>query len=173
MSQKVSYDKNHPTYNSSTNTNSACDFSNPDAPIWNGCIGTIEFLKMDWVDWWMDHNNWIIDTDGTQYDGVIDTWLIDKDFTSGASVVAWSNFNSYWVPLFPETISVSSFSMFVYPNKDLKNAWKDNSTETNIAPYVRVNFTLIPSVRNRKGIKWTIPEINISTTISLTDVFSK
>ena len=167
----VIYDKSHPTYDSETRTNSACDFSDAYSPTWTWCLWTIEFLKLDWYDFWMDHSTWDIDENSTQYDWVIDTWLINKDFAWWEEVIAWSNTNSYWVPLFPDSISVSDFKVFVYPNKDLNRAWKEN--QTNIAPYVRINITLIPGFRNRKWIKWSIPEINISTTISLSDIFSR
>ena len=169
----VKYDKNHPSYDYITKTNEACDFSSNtnSIPTWTWCLWTIEFLKMDWLDYWLTHN--ISDNTLSKYDGIIDTWLIDKDFTWWQEVVAWSDNNNYWVPLFSENINVKKIKIFVYPNKDINNARKDNSPSSNIAPYIRLSLTLVPSFKKRKQIKWKIPEISISNTISLSDIFSR
>jgi hypothetical protein len=55
----------------------------------------------------------------------------------------------YRQPLFPTSINVTDFKVFVYPNIDYNNAWKD----TNISPYVILNYKLKPSRESRKKIK--------------------
>lgn len=148
-----------------------CDFTtNPSSPTWTWCLWTIEFLKLDWKDWWLDHSTW--SNDFGEYDWVIDTWLIDSDFAWWTDV-AWSNNTNYWLPLFPDTINVSSFEVFAYPNKDIDLAWKDASPETNISPYVRLKLKLSPSWKVKKKISWKVPEFEINTTISLTDIYSR
>jgi len=139
------------------------------------CLGTIEFLKLEWKDWWFDHD--ISNTNKIwEYDWVIDTWLIDKDFSENKNknsirVIAWSDLKNYWLPLFPDSINVKSFDIRAYPNKDIKQAWKEQNID--VAPYIRVNMILTPSFKVKKKIKWKIPEFNISTTINLTDIFSR
>ena len=141
---------------------------------WTWCLWQIEMLKLSWEDWWMDHSIWTIDTNWTQYDWVIDTWLINKDFVSDWSVVvAWSNNTNYWLPLFSNNVNVLSFKIYPYPNKDVNRAWKDNSVKTNISPYVRLEVTLAPSWKIKKRIKWKIPEFKYSTTISLSGIYSR
>ncbi len=151
---------------------SACNFWDWSSPTWSGCLWTIEYLKLEGKDWWMDHDEWTSDTNNTQYDGVIDTWIIDTDFTWGANIIAASNTTNYWVSLFPDTINVSTFAVFAYPNKDRNLAWRDASQSTNITPYVRLKIGLLPSWKSRKQIKWNPRELKFSTTISLTDIFS-
>ena len=155
----------------------SCDFSTPEFPTWSWCLGTIEFLKLEWRDPWPDHDwsvNW-----KWQGDWVIDTWYINKDFawTNDYSqwvwVVAWSNNENYRLPLFPDSINVANFEVFAYPNKDIKEAWKNSDIEVNTAPYVRLKLKLLPSRKTKKKIKWKIPEFEISTTISLTDIYSR
>lgn len=157
--------------NSSVASCSTTDFGK--TFTWSWCLGTIEFLRLEWLDWWDDHDrgwNWL-------YDWVVDTWLINKDFawindyTLADSIVAWSNSENYWLPLFPDSINVKSFDIRAYPNKDIKNSWKESDID--ISPYVRVNITLTPSRKVKKLIKWKVPEFNLSTTINLTDIFSR
>lgn len=140
---------------------------------WTWCLGTIEFLKLDWKDWWMDHDSWTNDSDWTQYDWVVDTWIIDPDFTWWTEIVASSTWDNYWLPLFPDSINVANFEVYVYPNKDNKQAWKDYSPETNVSPYVRIKLKLSPSWKTKKKIRWKVPEFEINTTVSLTDIFSR
>lgn len=157
----------------------------PDAPDWwtscgaTGsankftwtCRGTIEYLKLSGKDWGMDHNE--ATSDPTQYDGVIDTWLIDKDFAWAEKKIAGSDNNNYWVPLFPDTINISEFAIYAFPNKDRKLAWKDDSPAVNVAPYLRIQYSVLPAWKTRKMIKWQVKQLDFSTTISLTDIFSK
>lgn len=161
----VTNDPNHP--NSSWN----CDFTTQETPTWSWCLWNIQFLKLDWKDWWMDH---IISTnDNWEYDWIIDTWIYNKDFDNSETIAwEWSSSESKWVDLFPNTINISNFKVFAYPNKKVQYAWKDYLEETNISPYLRISFTMSPSRKKRKGMKWTVPEINISTTISLNDKLS-
>jgi len=155
------------------NSVASCDFTNAKTPTGSGCLWTIEFLKLEWKDWGNSHNK----TWSGLYDWVIDTWLINKDFawkndyTLNNAIVAWSNDTNYWLPLFPDSINVSSFDVRAYPNKNIKKAWKEKNI--NIAPYIRLNMTLTPSRKVKKRIKWKTPEFNISTTINLTDIFSR
>jgi hypothetical protein len=152
----------------------------PDAPwtatcdttgytTWSWCIWTIEYLKLDWEDWWMEHS--LVWPDNTRFDWVIDTWLIDSDFKNGW-VVAWS-----WiverVRLFPETINVSEFKVYAYPNKDIRLSWKNADDSVNISPYVVLKFKLKPSWISRKRIQWWWKELDFSMTINLSDIYSQ
>ena len=149
-----------------------CDLTtNPEVPTGSWCLGTIEFLRLEWKDWGMDHNKTL--AWWTLYDWVVDTWIIDPDFSGEPDRVAWSNIENYRLPLFPDSINVANFEVFVYPNKDIKEAWKNADIEVNTAPYVRLKLKLLPSRKTKKKIKWKIPEFEISTTISLTDIYSR
>jgi hypothetical protein len=135
---------------------------------WDGCIWTIEYLKLEWKDRWMDHNlTW-----NTYLDWVIDTWLIDKNFVWWAEVVA-GTWTIKWVKLFPNTINVSEFEIYGYPNKDINYAWKNTDPEVNISPYVELKVSLKPSWISRKKIKWAGKELDFSMTISLSDIYSQ
>lgn len=135
------------------------------------CRWTIEFLKLEWFDWWMDHIQW--NNDSTENDWVIDTWIIDRQFTWWNIVVAWSNSTNYWQPLFPDSIHVREFKVFMYPNIDPINSWKSTEVSKNISPYLMLNFKIKPSWKSRIKLKNEWREINFSTTINLTDIYSK
>lgn len=152
-------------------SSSNCNTTDWKTFTWTWCLWTIEFLRLEWKDWWMDHTAW--NSDSWEYDWVIDTWLINPDFTWWWNVVAGSTWTWYWLPLFPDTINVANFEVYAYPNKDIKHAWKDYSPETNLSPYVRLKLKLTPSWKVKKKIKWKIPEFEINTTISLTDIYSR
>ena len=149
-----------------------CDYSNHSNPTGTGCLWTVEFLKLDWKDRGMDHNVLSIDLDWTQYDGIVDTWIIDPDFTWWAEIVAWSNTNNYWQPIFPSLIDVDSMNIELYPNKSLEYAWRDFSPEVNLSPYLRIQLILTPSRKTKSRLKWKTSTIEINTTINLTDIFS-
>ena len=131
---------------------------------------TIEFLKLEWKDWWFNHLkswNWL-------YDWVVDTWIIDKDFTWWTEIIAWWTSDTwFWQPLFWKNVNVTDVKFFIYPNKDKDLAWQDSSSEVNISPYIRIQMTLSPSYSARKWFRWTIPKIKINTTINLTDIYSR
>jgi hypothetical protein len=135
------------------------------------CLGTIEFLKLDGKDWWMDHVIWT--DDEWEYDGVVETWLVDSDFSWENERVAGSNASDYYVSLFPSSISVTDFKVFVYPHKDLELSWKESGSDLNVTPYVRLQLSVVPSWELRRRLKWDPEEVTFSTTISLTDIFSK
>lgn len=159
-------------------TSAVCNWLSwtPDSITWSWCLWTIEILKLEGKDWGYDHVFWSADT--TEYDGIVDTWVYDKNFYWLVSdIVAdklWvSDSDAYWVPLFPDTMNVMNLGFFLFPNKDIRLAWKDFSSNINMAPYVRIKFTLSPSWKKRKGMQWTPPSFDFSTTLSLTDIFSK
>lgn len=161
----VELDPNRPT-------GETCDFSVGSSPTGTWCLGTVEFLVLDGVDWWYDHSTWSLDGDGSQYDGIIDTWIVNSRFSGNFNTIAGSG-GDYREKLFPSSISVSDFEVYAYPNKDINLAWKDGNNAINQAPYLRLKLTLKPSWQKRKTIQWKVPSVEITTTIALTDEFSK
>jgi len=160
----VSIDPNKPT-------SATCDFSSPNAPTWDWCLWQLEFLKLNAKDRWVNHNysspsNWL-------YDWITDTWVVSPSFSWLWGIIAWSNTTNYRVPLFSNTVSVKNVKFFLYPNRDLNLAWKDSMVSYIYAPYLRISYTLVPSRNKRKTIKWAVPELNFSTTITLSDLFSQ
>lgn len=139
--------------------------------FWSGCLWTIEVLKLDWKDWWTSHST--TTPSAWTYDWIIDTWLINEKFWTWTEVIAWSNNYNYWQPLFPDTVSVSDFQVYLYPNISVKNSWKDISSSSNINPYLRLSITLEPSWKKRVSMKWEVPKYTINTTINLVDYFTK
>lgn len=146
------------------------------------CLWTIEMLKLEGKDWWYDHTSW--NNDGAENDGIVDTWIYDREFYGLDSSITnnqiIADFNgstnpsdAYWVPLFPDTMSVMNVEFFLFPNKDIKLAWKDFSSNINMIPYLRIKFTLSPSWKKRRGMQGNPPSFDFSTTLSLTDIFSK
>lgn len=158
-------------------------FQDPNAPVtetcdgtnsnfWSWCLGTIEMLRLTWEDWGIDHSgSW-----AGSFDGIIDTWAIDPLFGTGEThpaMVAWSTSHNYWQKIFPDSISVTDFRVYMYPNIDTKLAWKDDTASTNFNPYMRLSITLEPSWKKRIQIKGKAPKFTINTTINLTDYFSQ
>ena len=143
-----------------------CDIENA---TWSWCIWTVEYLKLEWRDFWMDHDDNL--PDSTQYDWVNDTWLIHSDFQWWGDVAWISDIN--WVSLFPETINVTEFNVRAYPNKDLWLAWNSDDISLNVSPYVIVNLKLKPSWQSRSKIKWEWKELDFSMTINLSEIYSQ
>lgn len=164
---KVVDDPYHPDYDDVTKSNWHCDYSDSWSPTWSWCLWTIEVLKLEWVDFWTNHDmssTWVSDW-------VIDTWLIDKNFTWLPSyLTAWSDLKSYWQPLFPDNINIKDYEVYVYPNIDSKLNWKDKWISS-VNSYIRIKLRLTPSWKEIPLIKWKIPNIDISTTINLFDYF--
>lgn len=138
---------------------------------WTWCLWTIEFLKLVWEDFGYDHSDLSDDTDGSQWDGVIDTWFIHPDFLTGStSVIADSNTYSYWQPIFPNTINVSDVEFYLYPNKDTEYSWRDSDVSIEVAPYLQLKMNLQPSWSQKRKVRWEIPVVEVATTIQLTDL---
>jgi len=145
-----------------------CNFWNGALPTWDWCLWSIQFLKLEWKDWWFNHSKswtWL-------NDWIIDTWLIHNKFVWNSNTLAWSwaSYEQYWQNLFPKSMSIKNFIVEVYPNTDVNLAWKET---INISPYLRISFSITPSWKNRKKMKWKFPELKFSTTVNLTDIYSK
>lgn len=152
-----------------------CDFTNQEFPSGNGCKWTIQFLKLKWVDWGQDHVLLSIDSNGTQNDGIIDTWVYDADFyglaVDTAADLSIIDSESYWLPIVSDDIHVQEIKIFWYPSKDPEESWGD-TTLNFVSPYLQIYMKILPSWKNRKGIQWNIPEIEIHSTINLTSGFN-
>lgn len=162
----VSLDPNAPT-------GATCDpvVAGEKAMTWTGCLGSIEFLKLTGEDFWFDHNSGVSDTDGTQDDGIIDTWLIHRDFLTGATdVIAGSGTYDYWQPIFPNSINVSDVEFYLYPHKDIHESWRDSDSSIENAPYLQLKMKLQPSWKQKRKIIGEIPVVDIATTIQLSDL---
>lgn len=155
----------------------------PDAPSWATCSGsqdmtwswclwTIQMLKLVGRDY--GHNHTLAgpaDLDGSQNDGVIDTWLIHRDFhPTWIDMIADSTTNSYWRAIFPDSVSVMDIEFHAFPNKDMKYSWKEGGEKYQIAPYIQIKMSISPSWKEKKKIKWKIPKSEFITTIGLTDL---
>lgn len=152
------------------NAVSTTDFSDPDL---DWCRWTIEFLKLEWYDYWLDHDVNLIDTDWTQYDWAIDTWSYDSQFTWWNTDELATNWWNYWKELFPGTVNVTDFKVYAYPNIDPEDSWKNDTESSKISPYITINFKIKPSWEVRSRLKNDWKEINLTTTINLTDIYSK
>jgi len=131
-------------------------------------------LKLIGVDYWLNHvldTTWSEDPDGSQWDGLIDTWFIHPDYASwDSTIVAWSNLNDYWQAIFPTSVNIKDFEVYVYPQKDLNLSWKDPNPSILVAPYLQIKYTLEPSLSIKAKIKGESPSVDIATTISLSNL---
>ncbi len=154
---------------------STCDSSDGNKTFTGSwCLWNIEYLVMDGRDWWTNHDPSIVDW--LQNDWVIDTWLISEKFTGDNDTIAgtWLDpVNDYWQPLFPENINVTEFSIFPHPNIDEDRAWAITDEQVNVSQYVRIHVWMKPAWRERKVLKGEPREYKYSTTINLTDIFSR
>lgn len=146
-----------------------CDFSSPETPVGTGCLWTIQFLKLKWVDWWNDHD--LVSIDATQNDGIVDTWVYDAStYWLPSDIVAdfgTNNSEDYWLTIFSDGINVQNIEMYGYPSKETTLAWWEDSSVF-VSPYLRISMTLLPSWKKKRKIQWKIPEVQINTTINLT-----
>lgn len=149
-----------------------CDVTtNPEKPVWNACLGTIEFLKLKWEDYWYNHSGALDTWDGSQWDGIIDTWNIHPDFLTGTTdIVASSVSYDYWQPVFPNSIHVSDVEFYLYPNKAAEYSWRDTDASLEVSPYLQLKLTLQPSWKEKRKIRWATPSVDIVTTIQLSDL---
>ena len=58
-------------------SSASCNYGDHKNITGSGCLGTIEYLKLEGNDWGFFHD----ETGEMAYDGVLDTWLIDMDFS--------------------------------------------------------------------------------------------
>ena len=152
-------------------TGASCNGLNTENPNGTWCQGTIEMLKLVGEDYWFDHVSTFVDADGSQNDGIIDTWYIHPDYAAGVTdIVAWSDTLNYWQPIFPNTINIKDFEIYAYPNKDLELSWRDDDNSILVAPYVQVKYTIEPSLKAKAKIKWATPSVDIATTIGLSSL---
>lgn len=138
-----------------------CDISNN---IYDWCIWNIEFLELEWRDFWENHIYW--DNDNLEGDGIIDTWVYPRKLTWIENVVAWSTNVEYWQKLFWDDINITSFEIRLAPQKDLDLAWKTSLT-SKISPYIDIKMTALPSFKKRKLLNKTPKPATLQTRINL------
>lgn len=157
-------DPDSPTYNVTTHTDHNCTLTWANA--WSGCLWNVQMLKLVWKDIWMDHS-WSV-ASPWRYDWIIDTWLCNTDFNCNWTNSLPNSLDDWWIDLFPEYINVKDIRFFLYPNKDYKLAWKEESQNVALNPYVRIQMTLWYSWKRKKQIRLDNPYLTITTTINLT-----
>jgi hypothetical protein len=136
---------------------------------WSWCIWTVEYIKMLWKDRWKTHDKSIWQT---YLDWIIDTWIIDPEFTAWTEIIAWSS-NVARVPLFSDKIDVSELSITSFPNKDIALAWRNTEKSVNISPYTILKIKLKPSWITKRKIWWNWQELDFSITINLSEIYSQ
>ncbi len=131
--------------------------------VWEKCLWTIEFLKLSGED--------------SDSDGRIDSWYIHPDFlpnTTSVQATAGNmkdgNIWKYWQPIFSDTINIQDVEFHLYPNKDAEYSWRDSDESLKVAPYLQLKMTLTPSWKEKRKISWSVPQIPITTTLSLLDL---
>lgn len=156
--------------------------------IWSWCLWTIEILKLTWLDEWLDHSMYSSNSDGwyTDWDGLIDTWVIHRDYdpnfgnnsippatgvyTNMDYILAHNWWEWYWQSVFSDKINVSNFEVFIFPNKDSELSWKDTDPRLRVSPYVQIKMTLQPSWKTKRKIQGDVPDVEITTTIHLSEL---
>ena len=159
----VNQDPNATTWNN-------CTFDSNNNITGSWCLWTVEYIRLLWKDWWIDHDS--LTNDSTQNDWIIDTWIIDPEINWWAVTVAWSWIIN-WIPLFSDAINVSEFKIYSYPNKDLNLAWKNADKSINVSPYTLIKIKLKPSWLTKRKIWWDWEELDFSMTINLSDMYSQ
>lgn len=161
---------------------SSCDNLNTISPTGTGCLGTIQILKLKGLDEWYDHGvyAWAAINGIWDNDGEIDTWIIDEAFDphyatgtnphGAAGILALSWAEAYWQDIFSDSLNIVSFEVYPYPNKDLSYSWRDTDPSIRVAPYVQIKMIVQPSWKKKKMIRWAVPQVEISTTIALSDL---
>lgn len=160
----------------------SCNNLDSQIPTGSGCLGTIQVLKMTGLDEGYDHGVYA----GTAGDGIwdndgeIDTWIIDEAFDphyatgtnphGAAGILALSWAEAYWQDIFSDSLNIVSFEVYPYPNKDLSYSWRDTDPSIRVAPYVQIKMIVQPSWKKKKMIRWAVPQVEISTTIALSDL---
>ncbi|MBF0913783.1 prepilin-type N-terminal cleavage/methylation domain-containing protein [Candidatus Gracilibacteria bacterium] len=155
-----------------TDSSKKCS-DNPDDKQY--CRGTIEFLELEGKDWGLDHNSAV--NDDFQNDGVVDTWIISKEFTGGEEIIAGGEQDGgkYRKELFSDDINISDFKISAYPNIDNTKTWNVDLKEQKsylVSPYVTISMQLKPSWKLKAKIQGNIKDVNFNSTINLTDIFS-
>lgn len=148
----------------------------PTAPNWiicdpNGthtfswCIWNVQMLKLDWMDLGLSHD-WV-------YDWKIDTWCCDKDYKcswilANCTIPRENDMKDNWtrVDIFPDYFNVKDIKFFVYPNKNFKLAWKEDSDNLAINSYVRIKIVVGYSWKQLKRM-WKDYQITLYTTLNL------
>lgn len=119
---------------------------------WDGFISwdneflyTLQMLKLRSFDAWDSHNFDINNSSGV-YDNIIDTWTCDYSqwflcsWNNLGNLYSWyrypinqEQYNSAWVNLFDNSITVTDWNISIYPTKDPGLSWME--WEYQIAPY--------------------------------------
>lgn len=141
-----------------------CNFP---AWTWSWCLWKLQILKLAWKDYWNDHDKTTNDWDWSFSDWIIDTWLCNKEYCWNEIILP--NIDAWWIDLLPSYVNVKNIKLKLYPNKNSLYSWNEDSQTININPYIKLNLTIGYSVERRSKLKWIDPQINISTTINLSE----
>lgn len=138
-----------------------CDITNN---IYDWCIWNIEFLELEWRDFWENHIYW--DWDNLEWDWIIDTWVYPKRLTWVENIIAWSTNEAYWQKLFSDNINITDFKINILPTKDLNLAWKVWLNQR-ISPMIELKISAIPSYKIRRVFRLPSRWAELQTKINL------
>ena len=143
--------------------------------------GTLEKLELRGFDYGYDHDASVstVDQDGSQYDGIVDTWVCDAryDCSNGDAVNDGVFFDgqTHYLPTTRDQgfqavssadISIKEIRFYISPIKDPSVAWGEDSPLVQNHPQVRVVLTVIPGYALRRKLYGPVPEVTLVTTVS-------
>jgi hypothetical protein len=70
-----------------------------------------------------------------------------------SNIVAGSDTDYYWQPIFPSSINIKDFEIYAYPKKDLNLSWRDSDSSILIAPYIQLKYNIEPSLKVKAKIR--------------------
>lgn len=150
----------------------------------NEYLYTLQMLKLRSFDAWNNHD-FDIDNSSGVYDNILDTWACDY---SQWFVCSWNNlwniyswyrfpvddlqYNSGWVSLFDNSITVTDRNIVVYPTKDPELAWMESDYQ--IMPYFTISLKTKPYgwVWQRK-LKWSINDYQFTLQTTFTTKYNR
>lgn len=143
-----------------------CD-ENPD-----NTIGTLQILSLNGFDLGYDdiNDDFVKDTFN---DGVIDTWVCDKDYLCSGSLSngtemgeALLNNNDGWTDYSPPTIDITGLEFHIAPLEDPRKAYNENGEEIQMQPHITIIISAQTAKEKFKGIPGKTPVIKLQTTVS-------
>ncbi len=150
----------------------------------NEFLYTLQILKLRSFDAWNNHDFDINNSSGV-YDSVLDTWACDYsqwffcDWNSLWNIYSWYRiplddiqYNSGWVNLFDNSITVTDWNIIVYPTKNPEFAWMEPYYQ--IAPYFTISIKTKPYWWVwQKKLKWSIVDYQLTLQTTFTTKYSR
>jgi len=135
--------------------------------------GKLQILTLNGYDYGYEEEGNAVNN-ATKNDGIIDTWVCEKDYTcsndlsdgtaeNGRKI---SNNEDGWTDYSPSSLDITDLKFYIAPLEDPYKAYNEDSSKVQMQPHITIMITAQTTKEKLKGILGDPPALTLQTSVS-------